>query len=133
MPGLNLFDYISNLAVFPLSEARVCEIILQIAQGVQDLHRLRIVHRDIKLANILMSDAGPEASVCIADFGSATKLRSSSATLTWRIGTSGSTPPEIILGEPYGLGVDVWSLGCLMHCLLFASQPFQRKNQLSSA
>jgi len=118
--------------VFPLSEARVCKIILQIAQGIQDLHRLRIVHRDIKLANILMSDDSPDASVCIADFGSSTKLRSRSDTLTWRIGTTGFTAPEIILGKPYRFSVDVWSLGCLMHCLLFAAHPFQRKNQLSS-
>ena len=133
MPGLSLYDYIRKLSAFPLHEARVCEIIQQIAQGIQDLHHLRIVHRDIKLANILMSDTSPEASVCIADFGSATKLRSRSDTLTWRIGTTGSIPPEIILGKPYSFSVDVWSLGCLMHCLLFASQPFQRKNQSSSA
>ena len=129
MPGLSLYDYVLELGVFPLSETRVTEIIRQIAEGIQDLHHLRIVHRDIKLGNILMSDMSANASACIADFGSATKLESPTDTLTWRIGTKGSIAPEIILGKPYSYGVDVWSLGALMHCLLFATYPFQEKNQ----
>ena len=69
---------------------------LEIAYGIQDLHKKGIVHRDIKLANILMSDSTPLARASIADFGCATKLQSPTDTLTWRIGTKGYTAPEIL-------------------------------------
>ena len=55
MPGCSLLNYICQHGVFPLDETRVRKIILEIAQGLQDLHQMNIVHRDIKLANILMS------------------------------------------------------------------------------
>ena len=74
-----------------------------------------------------MSDKGTKASAYIVDFGSAAKLRSATDTLTLNFGvTEGYTAPEILLDKPYTYSVDVWSLGCLMHCLLFAKLPFQQ-------
>lgn len=92
---------------------------------------MNIVHRDIKLANILMSDSSAQARATIADFGSAAKLTSANDTLVWRIGTEGYTAPEMIDGKPYSFGVDVWGLGCLMYTILVSTNPFWRK-ELSS-
>ena len=45
--------------MFSFDETRVRKIVLEIATGIQDFHRIGIIHRDIKLANILMSDSSP--------------------------------------------------------------------------
>lgn len=59
MAGHSLLDYIKKSGVFPFDETRARQIILDLAKGIQDLHQMNIVHRDIKLANILMSDSSP--------------------------------------------------------------------------
>ena len=71
-----------------------------------------------------MSNFTEDAKLIIADLGSAVKLRSLTDTVTFKIGTPGYIAPEIILGKPYGLAVDIWSLGCIMHVLLTATPPF---------
>ena len=65
-----------------------------------------------------------DASVQIADFGSAVKLQSASDTSNFRIGTPGYTAPEVIRGEDYGLSCDIWSVGVLMYGLLTNTLPF---------
>ena len=94
-------------------------IILQVAKGIQSLHSLNIIHRDIKASNIFV-DSG---SVCIGDFGTAQQLETADSTLSFKIGTPGYLPPELIAGKGYGLGYDVWSLGCLAHFLLCEETP----------
>ena len=106
------------------SEQRIREIILDIGRGIKGLHERRIIHRDIKLANILMSGSGPSAKACIADFGVAAKLKSASDTARWRIGTKGYTCPEILLGRPYSYECDIWNLGIVLHVLLTCKFPF---------
>ena len=54
--GLDLNKYMLKQ---PPSERRARQIILDIARGIKGLHERCIIHRDIKLANILMSDSGP--------------------------------------------------------------------------
>ena len=63
-----------------------------------DLHARKIVHRDIKVENILMSDLTESAKVRIADFGSSIKLSGAQDTTSFRIGTPGYIAPEVILG-----------------------------------
>ena len=68
--------------------------------------------------NILMSDDSPTASACIAEFYVAHQLKSSTDKLQWLVGERGYMSPERISKQPYGLGCDIWSLGCLSHALL---------------
>ena len=51
------------------------EVFRQIAVGLRGLKKRKILHRDIKLGNILISSESNEIDVCIADFGIATQLR----------------------------------------------------------
>ena len=88
------------------------------------MHDRNIVHRDIKIENILMSDNTAKAEVRIADMGSAVKLNSAAEKLTFKIGTPGYVAPEILEGKPYSFPVDIWSLGCLMHLLIGGNLPF---------
>ena len=120
MAAGDLLNYSIKQPGQPLSEALARNLLKQICAGVKGLHANDIIHRDLKLENILMSDFKETATARIADFGSATKLSSPDAKINFCIGTPGYTAPEIIQGLPYGKTVDVWSIGCLMHVLLTA-------------
>ena len=56
MAGGDLFNYISKQETLPLTEDMTRRLILQVCKGVKALHVRNIVHRDIKIDNILMSD-----------------------------------------------------------------------------
>ena len=72
-----------------------------------------------------MSNFTEDAKPIIADLGSAVKLRSLTDTVTFKIGTPGYIAPEIILGKPYGLAVDIWSLGCVLYEMAALRPPFK--------
>ena len=74
MQGRDLFDYIQKRG-FSLSERRTQEITYQLCQGVKYLHEFGIVHRDLKLENIMMSDRTDFAVPKIVDFGLAKIIR----------------------------------------------------------
>ena len=128
MAGGDLLNYLIKQKSQPLSEEHVRKIVRQVAIGIEGLHKKNIIHRDIKLHNILMSDSSENAKVRIADFGSACKLESKDGTSNFRIGTPGFIAPEVVRGQSYGLGCDIWSLGALMHSILFAECPFWDEN-----
>ena len=76
MSGGDLFRYITKQPDQPLPEQQVKRIIKQVLTGLQSLHRRNIVHRDIKIDNILMESLSEDAEAFIADIGSAAKLSS---------------------------------------------------------
>ena len=124
MAGGDLSNLISRLDAFPMTEEQARVIILDVVSGLQSLHKRNIVHRDIKSINILMSDKTADATACIADLGSAIKLKSATDTTDLKIGTPGYIAPEVLLGKPYSFSCDIWSLGCVLYFLLTGSQPF---------
>ena len=88
------------------------------------MHRQLIVHRDLKLENIFMSDFTSDAKVQIGDFGSAIKLTSPQQKVKFRIGTAGFIAPEVAERQPYSFKTDIFSLGCIMYTVLFGESPF---------
>ena len=128
MPIGDLLKYAQEQAQQPLDEELVKFIIKQVAQGVKALHSRLIIHRDIKCENILMSDYSRNATVRIADLGSAIKLRSPHDTASFMIGTPGYIAPEVLIGKNYGLAYDIWSMGALMHMLLSFELPYYSKD-----
>ena len=85
-----------------------------ILQGLYYLHRHKIIHRDIKGANILISNNG---AVKIADFGLARIMTRGG--YTNRVVTLWYRAPELLLGmSEYDAKIDVWALGCLFAELL---------------
>ncbi|GJN35284.1 hypothetical protein PR202_gb24037 [Eleusine coracana subsp. coracana] len=94
----------------------------QLMEGLAHCHARGVMHRDIKCANLLVSNAG---ELKVADFGLATQFSTSSSSspssatqqqppLTSRVVTLWYRPPELLLGSTaYGPAVDLWSAGCV--------------------
>ena len=120
----NLFNYVCAQPSQPLDEDLAKSIIRQVAKGLQGMHSKNIIHKDIKIENILMTDLSRKAQARIADFGCSEKLESADSTASFRIGTPGYMAPEVLAGKQYTCAVDIYSLGALMHVLLTASLPF---------
>jgi polo-like kinase 4 len=92
----------------------------QLVAGVHYLHNNNIIHRDLKLSNLLLT---AENTLKIADFGLATNVHSNT-TPTTICGTPNFIAPEVLLGKPYSFAADLWSLGCIVYCMLMGSPPF---------
>ncbi|KAM4652763.1 NUAK family SNF1-like kinase 1 [Discoglossus pictus] len=118
-----LYDFINNKQQIPESEAR--DVFRQIVSAVHYCHKNGIVHRDIKLENILLDD---KLNVKLADFGLSTFYKKSQ-TLETYCGSPLYASPEIVKGLPYqGPEVDCWALGVLLYALVYGSMPFDNSN-----
>ena len=126
MAGKDLFDYIQKRN-FMLPEERVKHLVLQIIQAVRYLHDFGIVHRDLKLENVMMSDSSNMGKPKIVDFGLA-KIIGPQETADEPFGTLGYVAPEVLKKKPYSFSCDVWSIGCIMYALLSGSLPFDHES-----
>ena len=109
----------------PLAAPEARELIVQIARGLQHAHQRGIVHRDVKPANVIITDNSPNRAV-ILDFGIAKLADDIGLTHT---GTSPGTPaymsPEQARGESVDERSDIWSLGVMLHEMLTGLRPFR--------
>lgn len=81
-----------------------------LAEALTYCHTRSVVHRDIKMDNILVSPTGFR----LADFGSACILEEGVAAPQYEVNPVGHRPPEILLGLAWSFSVDIWSLGCTL-------------------
>lgn len=92
--------------------------------GLEELHSLSYIYRDLKPANILLDEQG---HLRISDFGLVKKLTADkNYTTTGYAGTRGYTAPEVENNKPYGFGVDFWSYGIVIYQLLHNHLPHLR-------
>ncbi|KAL2825991.1 hypothetical protein BDW59DRAFT_69016 [Aspergillus cavernicola] len=114
-----VFEYLShdltgliNHPTFTLTAAHKKDLAKQMFEGLHYLHHRGVLHRDIKAANILISNQG---RLKYADFGLARFFsKSRQLDYTNRVITIWYRPPELLLGETrYGPAVDVWSAACV--------------------
>lgn len=103
-------------------------ILKRILEGVRYLHETGIVHRDLKLENVVMSSLDDKANPVIVDFGLCRFLGPNQTVKKEPYGTIGYAAPEI--GGEYDFKVDVWSLGCIMYALICGVLPFQASQHL---
>lgn len=116
----DLLNYMKSYGVMP--EFRAKNIFFDIILGLEFLHSKNVIHRDIKLDNILLSD---KFRAKIADFG-ISKINPPENSLHEQCGTPAYLAPEIIKNNGYsGFGTDIWSLGILLHTLLLGKVPFK--------
>eukprot|EP00831_Metopus_contortus_P068058 TRINITY_DN6080_c0_g1_i1.p1 TRINITY_DN6080_c0_g1~~TRINITY_DN6080_c0_g1_i1.p1 ORF type:complete len:341 (-),score=44.17 TRINITY_DN6080_c0_g1_i1:63-1085(-) len=108
-----------------LSEKEARPIFRQIVYGLAHIHSRNVVHRDVKLDNILLDEDG---GVKICDFG-VSKIIDKSQLIFDQCGTPAYLAPEIILNKGYkGYTVDHWSLGVMLYAMLSGTVPFRAPN-----
>ena len=90
-----------------MPENTIAIVLKQILLALNFLHKGRKIHRDIKAANILLSNDG---DIKLADFGVASSLEARTKAYTF-VGTPFWMAPEIIAEEGYNEKCDIWSLG----------------------
>ncbi|GAA6043697.1 hypothetical protein JCM8097_007484 [Rhodosporidiobolus ruineniae] len=122
--GGELFDYLVEQGRLSLPEAR--RIFGQLCLGVAYLHGEGVVHRDLKLENVLLDE---HVNVKIADLGFARETEKG-RWLETRVGTVGYTAPEVLRGSKYlGEEIDIWSLGIIFYALVTGSLPFDDEDE----
>lgn len=100
----------------PFSEAQVKCIVLQLLRGLEYLHHNFMIHRDLKVSNLLMTDKG---CVKIADFGLARMYGIPQQPMTPRVVTLWYRAPELLLGtKSQTTALDMWAVGCILAELL---------------
>lgn len=123
--GGELKDYILNRQI-PCTESEVKKIAKSLIAAIGYIHQNNIVHRDLKLENILLNERGNPYSVKIIDFGISGLLSKVGGGEIIQAGTLIYSPPEIVAKKRLESNpkIDVWSLGVILYILLTKEYPF---------
>jgi len=107
-----------------VSEDEARYFFVQLCESLQYLKSEMVIHRDLKLGNIMLDS---NMRVKIADFGLATKLSKANERKKTICGTPNYMAPEILRGGVTGHSyeVDIWSLGVILYTLLVGKPPFE--------
>ena len=112
----------------PLTVAEKVTIIAQVLDGLGHAHKAGIVHRDVKPANVFLTDEG---AARIMDFGIAF-WTSSGGTSRTVLGTVGYMSPEQVRGERVDGRSDLFSVGTLLHEILTGRRPFDAETPMAT-
>ncbi|MFA6209010.1 MAG: serine/threonine-protein kinase [Candidatus Obscuribacterales bacterium] len=118
---------------------RALPIFIQLAQAISHAHSSQIVHRDIKLSNVMLLAGEGQDIVKLFDFGIAKiyhedglPSEDDSLTVTGQVvGSPLYMSPEQCLGQPLDNRSDIYSLGCLMHYVLMGQPVFTAGNVMA--
>ena len=121
--GTNLFHWIKQAKA--TEEKKTMRLFREICKIVSYLHSKGIVHRDIKLENIMISTNDPESDMRpkLIDFGLSKVLMPGEGS-TDPYGTLAYCSPEIIARKAHTAKTDVWSLGIVLYTMLTRRMPF---------
>jgi serine/threonine protein kinase len=122
--GGTLAERIDRLGRLPVPEA--VTMATEVGGGLNAIHEVGLVHRDVKPANILLDEQG----VCyITDFGLAKDSQGSNLTRPGQaVGSLDYMAPEQIRAEEVGPATDVYGLACVVYCALTGQPPFAEKS-----
>jgi non-specific serine/threonine protein kinase len=130
----------SRVAAGAIAVETALRLALEIVEALVRAHAVGFVHRDLKLANLML---GPDGHVKVMDFGLAKRLSlpEESATMSQArltetgmvVGTLDYASPEQLRGDAVDQRTDLFSLGVVLYHLLAGSNPFGRPTPLESA
>lgn len=123
LDGGELFQHLQQEKF--LSESNAAVYLAQMVLGLEHLHKIGIVYRDLKPENCLLDSNG---YLVLTDFGLSKVGLNDDELCTSLIGTPEYMAPEILQDIPYDYAVDFWSLGCVMFDMLTGSPPFTGNN-----
>jgi len=118
--GRTILDYIYQNGTF--DEPRAAQMIKEIASAIKACHDFGIIHRDLKLNNLLFQTKDKGSTLKVIDFGLA-QFFDRGDVLTNVIGSPAYMAPEV-MERTYGPKVDIWSLGVVLYDLLVGFHPF---------
>lgn len=125
-----VMEYISGRSLHelmkrkPLDERSIARIGLHVLRGLNAVHRVGVVHRDVKPTNILVAD---DDSVFLVDFGIARIAGDESLTGHAIVGTPDYVAPERFRSKSQvGAPADIWALGVTFYCAMEGFSPFWR-------
>src|SRR5271156_2744241 len=114
-----------------MPKAEVFEIITAVADALDYAHLRGSLHRDVKPANILLTEADPRGRrILLADFGIAREIGDISGLTATNmvVGTTAYTAPEQLMGSDIDGRADQYALGCTAFQLLTGAAPYQNSN-----
>jgi len=96
-----------------IGEHRIWKLFLQICLALECIHKLGVVHGDLKPSNVLLS--GQNYDVKLTDFGISQTLTKGFGFIYDQNGTLPYISPEVVRGDKYNQKTDVWALGCILY------------------
>lgn len=141
--GGNLYRYLRKHG--PLSEKRASVVIKQLLLALEYMHSQGVVHRDLKLSNVLLyNDQSTDERntnkhhdnsnnynedfirVKLCDFGLAVQVEHPDEEHFTLCGTPNYIAPEIASQKSHGFPADLWSMGCLFYSIVTGAAPFEQ-------
>jgi AP2-associated kinase len=143
--GGGLIDFMNTRLQNRLTEPEILKIFSDTAQGVACMHYLKppLLHRDLKVENILINDNGPTKQFKLCDFGSAAVPRPAATSAAegrlieedvQKHTTMQYRSPEMIdvyRKQPIDEKSDIWALGVLLYKLCYYTTPFEEQGQMA--
>lgn len=138
--GMNLSDFLNERRE-PFTEWQLGHIYSQIVSAVFYMHQNNIIHRDLKLENIMIQnnkekdklksklEVGPSTIIKIVDLENCSRY-DKECTETDGIGTQVNLAPELCNNQAYNDKCDMWSMGCLLFNLLYKAHPFLENDDM---
>lgn len=107
----------------PYTEDEALHITKSLLSAVAFMHERGVVHRDLKLENIMFETKSPNAEIKVIDFGLSKSFTEDRSVMTKWVGTLYTMAPQVIQGV-YTSQADLWSVGVITYVLLSNSKPF---------
>jgi serine/threonine protein kinase len=121
----NLKQFIRELEGKLIEEKIIKNIIKQLCLGLKEIHKNKLIHRDLTPDNIFIDD---NYRIKIGDFGVSRKLSANTKYAKTHTGKTHYNPPEVEKGEKYDYRADIYSLGCVIYELFTLNEYYVDKN-----
>ncbi|ROV99084.1 hypothetical protein VMCG_06642 [Cytospora schulzeri] len=143
--GGGLIDFMNTRLQHRLTEPEILQIFTDVAEGVACMHYLKppLLHRDLKVENVLFITTGSKRKFKLCDFGSAASPRPAPTTVVecrlvdedvQKHTTMQYRSPEMVdvyRKQPIDEKSDIWALGVLLYKLCYYTTPFEEQGQLA--